>query len=219
MLTLYLFSSLWSLILTDTRPIYRDLSVQPFFWFINPKFAKLHDITRYTANSICDSICTFHIKSPMRWTTCNPTNPRGSSYPLACPSSHIVHISLGCHSNPVDTRDRYIRVHSAYSGWIHANTWRKYANQFKYILCGGWPAEFLTVNKRPKRAKGKFCGSLRHRFWTSKTDTNTMQPDQSTINLSKHCKSAGAKASKLFILRMRCFNRWLTDKLMCVASS
>ncbi len=37
---------------------------------------------------------------------CNPINPRGPSYPLACPSSHIVHISWGCHSNPVDTRDR-----------------------------------------------------------------------------------------------------------------
>lgn len=37
---------------------------------------------------------------------CNPINPRGLSYPLACPSSHIVHISWGCHSNPVNTRDR-----------------------------------------------------------------------------------------------------------------
>lgn len=85
---------------------------------------------------------------------CNPTNPRGPSYPLACPSSHIVHISQGCHSNPVDTRDRQIRFHCLQ--WM--NACKHMQKICKSILCGGWLAGFVTVNKRLRHARGQSCG-------------------------------------------------------------
>lgn len=62
---------------------------------------------------------------------CNPRNPQGPSYLQACPSSHIGHISWGCHSNPADIRDtetfefigvvtvdEYMQTH----GWICQKT-------------------------------------------------------------------------------------------------